>query len=655
MEDSTERELEQFERLEQLRKLVQAILSKHIVLLIVVFLLFLAAFLSIIYLKVSHSPDRFKATIILHYFPKKTNKIQSYDSKYLVQMFNRQALLHKFYKEVNDEFARSKPVANKISIYQERKQDSSIYISLNTMTPKEAIALTNAFAQFCIREYTSERMTDLQKWKDALLQQKQDTFKDIQRINQEKDRLIIPLNVVSPERDYERLRLSLGEQQAALVKLTLVVTNLQTKKERLEEAMAKHNPNILLYEKEIKSYFATLKQIDDEILLNQERYTEENPRMLALLARKQTIKENFDIFLKERKISFDDIEFIETLNRLTRELKEVKGELELKEEEQRLLKTEISSNSERFHVLNEVLPRYQQLSQQSANLMDSVQKVDDSIADINYLLLLVKDDLFVGEQVETAEGEALFDKKSIFIAFFSTVVLTGFFAIFVVMLDFFFGKVTNAKELELYSDFSFLGILPESEKMLENESPEDLTLSAVCHRFQSTGNEHHIVMVGVLPGGTIIKELFENFEWNYAMSGKRILSIDMMSASDFNENTPMEDTCIIAYHDWKGILPVANQRYFSPAEMDLLKRDLEVLRKTYDLIFIRRGEPIKRDRLFLEQMASICDGLLIGVGAQKTLRKSLRALGKIFLKKNKPIMTVLSDSSNRGNSENWED
>ncbi len=655
MDDSTERELEQLEKLEQLRKLVQAILGRYLVWLIVVFLIFLAAFLYATYLMVSHSSDRFMATIILHYFPKNTSKIQAYDAKYLVQMFNRQALLHKFYKEINDEFARSKPVANRIQIYQERSQKNSIYISLNAMTSKEAVALTNAFAQFCIREYTSERMTDLQKWKDALLQQKQDTFKDIQRINQEKDRMIVPLNVVSPERDYERLRLSLSEQQTALVKLTLQITNLQAKKERLDEELSKLNPRILLYEKDVKNYLATLKQIDNEILLTQERYTAENPRMLALTDRKQIVKESFDDFLKARKISVSDIDNIDVLNRLTGELKECKDDLELKTEEQRLLKGEISSNSERFHALNEVLPRYQQLTQQSANLMDSIHKVDDSIADINYLLLLVKDDLFVGEQVETAQGGALFDKKSIFIACFVTSVLTGFLAILIVVLDFFFGKVANAKELELYDDFSFLGILPESKKMLPDKVQDDLGLNSVYHRFQSMGFDHSIVLVGALPGGVIIQELFENFQWNYYMAGKKILSIDMVSSSDFNENTPMDDTCIIAYHGWKGILPVANQKFFSPAEMDLLKRDLEMLRKSFDLIFIRRGDPIKGDRLFLEQMLPICNGFLIGIGAQKTLRKNLRSLGKIILKKDKPIMMVLSDNSHEGKSDNWEE
>ena len=656
MDDSSNRELEQLERIEQLRKLVQAILGNHVWLLVVVFFLFLAGLLSFVYMSVTHSEDRYHATIVLHYYPKHTQKIEAYDAKYLVQMFNRQALLHKFYKEVNDELARSKSITNTISISQEKKQNNSISITLFAKTEKEAIALTNSFAQFCIREYTSERITDLQKWKDALLQQKQDTFKDIQRISMEKDKLIVPLNVVSPEKEYERLRVTLGEMQAELVKLTLLVTNQKRKKEKLEEEIGKLNPSILIYEKEIRSFTITLKKIDTEILVLNEQYTEENPRMKAMMAHKKAVQDNYDNFLREKKISFLDIDSIGKLDRITTELKNVSDELEVKEEELRLLKSEVSSNSEKFYKLNEVIPRYQQLSQQSANLMDSIHKVDDSIADINYILLLVKDDLFVGEQIEAAKGESWLNKKSVFICCFVAFVMTGFLGILTVLLEFMFGKVSNGLELELYSDFNYLGALPDSEKRLVGDTKENIILNGICHRFQSTGVEHHVVLAGVLPGANIVQGLFDNFEWNYAMAGKEVLTIDIINANDFNENTPMTDTCIVSYREWTGVLPLANSRFFSPSELKQLKADLDILRDKYDLIFIRRKTPLKRDRLFLEQIGTVCDGLLIGIGARRTLRKSLRDLGKIFLKDKMPIMTILTEHSKHdmGAIGNWE-
>ena len=655
MDDSIDRELEQLERIEQLRKLVQAILSNHICLLIVVFLFFLAAFLTFAYMTAIRANDRYHASIVLHYFPKDTKRIQAYDSKYLVQMFNRQALQHKFFKEMSDELAGSKVSISRILVGQDRKQNNSISITLYTRTENEAITLTNSFAQFCIREYTNERITDLQKWKDALLQQKQDTFKDIQRVSMEMDKLTVPLNVVSPEKEYERLRVTLGERQAALVKLTLLVTNQQRKKEKLEEEMGTLNPSILLYEKEIRNFTVSLKKIDADILLLNEQYTEENPKMKALQAQKRALQESYDNFLREKKISFVDIDSIGKLDRITTELKSVSDELEVREEELRLLKAEISSSSEKFYKLNEIIPRYQQLSQQSTNLMESTQKIDDNIADINYILLLVKDDLFVGEQIEAAIGESIFNKKSIFVSCFAAVVMTGFIALLTVLLEYRFGKVANALEMELYPDFSFLGALPDSEKNLVGDNKENVILNGIYHCFQNTGIEHHVVMTGVLPGANIVQGLFENITWNYAMAGKEVLTVDIISAKDFNENTPMVDTSIIAYRDWSGELPLENVKNLTEAELLLLKTDLKHLRKKYALIFIRQKAPI-RDALFLKKITDVCDGLLIGVGAKRTLRKSLRALRKAFLKETMPVMTVLTERSkhNSGNNGNWE-
>ncbi len=654
MDDSSDRELEQLERIEQLRKLVQAILGNHICLMIVVFLLFLAIFLAFAYMSVTRSMDRYQATIVLHYYPNNTQKIQSYDTKYLVQMFNRQALIHKFFREMTDETG-GKISSNRILVTQERKQNNSISITLFARTDNEAITLTNAFAQFCIREYTSERKTDLEKWRDALLQQKQDTFKEIQRINMEKDKLTVPLNVASPEKEYDRLRFTLGEKQAALVKLTLLVTNQQRKKEKLEEEMGELNPAILLYEKEIRGYTNDLKRIDTEILVLNEQYTEENPKMKAVLAQKKVLQENFDKFLRDKSISFYDINSIGKLDRITTELKGVSEELNVKEEELRLLKAEVSSGSEKFYKLNEIIPRYQQLSLQGANLLDSVQKINDNIADINYVLLLIKDDLFVGEQIEAAKGESWLNKKSIFIASFAAIVVTGFLALLTVLVEFRFGKVANAMEMELYSDFTFLGALPDSEKKLAGGDKESIVLNGIYHSFQNTGMEHHIVLVAELPGATIIQGLFKNITWNYGMAGKEVLTIDIIDAKDLNENTPTTDTCIISHRDWNGELPLENVNNITEAELQLLKTDLRILRKKYSLIFIRQKAPI-RDALFLKKISVVCDGLLIGIGAKRTLRKSLRALARAFHKEVLPVMTILTEHSKRdaGNIGNWE-
>ena len=102
-----------------------------------------------------------------------------------------------------------------------------------------------------------------------------------------------------------------------------------------------------------------------------------------------------------------------------------------------------------------------------------------------------------------------------------------------------------------------------------------------------------------------------------------------------------------AYSGGKGYLPVVSSHYLSPAEMMLLKQDLEILRKSYDLIFIRHFVSLRKDRLFLEQILDLCDGAVFAVGANKTPRKCLRRLITFHRQTQLPVMTILSESSNK--------
>ena len=154
------------------------------------------------------------------------------------------------------------------------------------------------------------------------------------------------------------------------------------------------------------------------------------------------------------------------------------------------------------------------------------------------------------------------------------------------------------------------------------------------------------MLAGTLPGGKLLPELFDAFEWNFAMTGKRTLAVDMVLADNFDyEKYPLSDTGIIAYSGGKGVLPVASKKFFSPSEVELLKQDLQLLRKSYDLIFIRRSSSLRQDRLFFEQIIGFCDAALIAVGAKRTKRSSLRQLIWLQRKIKLPIMTILTDSS----------
>ena len=403
---------------------------------------------------------------------------------------------------------------------------------------------------------------------------------------------------------------------------------------------------MLLEQKQaIKEQSEELKRLEKEIVLAQELYTEENPKLMGLLSREKVLRTRFEKFLKSCGLTEKDTRMLATAEDLYAEMKTLQGEIDNKEEEIRVLSGEMDLERKTIESISAMLPRYRELVQQSMSLKDSLQKLDESLADISYLLVLIKDDLFITEQAVAAVGQKPFRKKNLAIAVFSAAALAGFLVVVVVILDLLFGNVTAEQEMTLRSELTYLGKLPVSEKMFRSSAAKDLIFNALCLHLQNALEDMHVVLAGALPGAKLLSEFFSAVEWTYAMSGKRILFVDIVLADNVEEDMPISDTGIIAYSGNKGILPIASKKYIAPTEQELLKQDLVTLRKKFDIIIFRHSFSFRHDKLFLDRFIPLCDSLLVAVGLAKTPRKNLRTLAEIQRESHIRIMTILTDGN----------
>lgn len=644
MEETTEKELERIQHLDQIRMQIQLILGSHIYLLFIAFVLFLAGTISFIYMQVVRSPYRYTARIALHYYPKETGSVRAYEEKFVVQICSSTTLRDKFFLALNNREFEDMYPSSPISIdVQKKKKSSTIDIVLQTHTEKEAIVFTNAYAHMCIQDYIERRTNDLESWEDAMKTKKDDIFEQIQAINKEKEELIAPINVIDPDKDNERLRIELANQLATRTKVNYVIHNLEARKKRLHAEMENVNPVLLTHQREIYEMIAELKKIDKEISVTQGLYTANNPKMLALLSRRGQLQEKYDNFLEQHKITQSDIETLTSIDKLRADYKAVESELETKKDELLVVESEMEENQKRVTQLTQIMPRYKECDQLVQSLLGSLKKIDASISDINYLMTLVKDDLFLTDEVTAAVSESPLRKKFIALAAFIAFVLATFVALLLCFLDYFFGTICNEKEMTLYPELHYLGKLPASKNLLVSDVAKELFFNTVCHKFQHDVTEHHVVLTGALPGARIMDEFYSAIEWNYAMAGKKFLTIDMVSADDIDDSLPLNDTGIVAYSGSKGVLPMTSPNYILPAEQELLKEDLQVLLKKYDLIFFRQKTLFNHDMLFMEQFSPLCDGLLVAVGLHQTYRKSVRSVVAFQKETGLPIMTLLSD------------
>ena len=159
---------------------------------------------------------------------------------------------------------------------------------------------------------------------------------------------------------------------------------------------------------------------------------------------------------------------------------------------------------------------------------------------------------------------------------------------------------------------------------------------------------HHMIFINTLPGGRILPDLFDSFEWNFGMSGHRMLLVNLVLAEEFvSEPDPNSKTMIVTFSGGKAYLPLTSQKFFAPTELELLKNDFQNLHQEYDYIFIRNSFGMRGSGLFLEQISEICDGLMVAVGAGKTPRRDLRFLLSMQLKIKLPVMTILTEYSRK--------
>ena len=644
----SEQEQERMRQLDKLRKLVRTLLGHHIPLLVFSFFLILGGTLFSVGFAVTTSSQRYVARVTLCFQPKQKGKVGQYDDRYVLQILNRRASKLKFAKagERDGSDPRKKVVSENISVTYDRKQPHNFNIVLYAYSEKEAVASINDFAKVCIAEYVRERTTDLEKWKNVLAEERREVVKRIEEFSARISELTIPLNVVSPERDYERLRGRLNELQTSRTRLRFVVENLARRKAELEKKLSAMSPAMLSCQAEIKKFFTELERLDKEIVNAEEVFTDENPKVIALQNHYAGVQKRLERFLKARGIGAVTPQILGEAEKLTTELKGLQMELDGKQGELAVLDGEIAETSKKFQKLTDYQPKLRQLTQQRRGQQESLERLNESIAEINYTLLMVEKDIFVNEQARNAVGNAPFSKKNLFICLFAAIVLTGFLAASVALLDFFFGKVVDSKELELYEEFHYLGMLPTSEKMFNSEDMERMVMFKLFHKFQSL--DTHVIFSGALSGAKILPQLFDFLDWNLSMAGRRMLTVDIVPAEEFDavpdENS---DTMLLTFSQGKCHLPLTSRKFLVSSELELLKNDFNVLRDRYDYIFIRHSGTLRRSELFLEQIAALCDCALIGVGAGRTPRKSLRRLLTLQLKINIPVMTVLTESSER--------
>ena len=639
------KELEQEQRLDTWRKLGQMVVLRHLVMTTLLFMIFFAVAFYVIRRYRLTLNDRFEARATLVYYPKQSGKVKNLEDRQVMQLLSRRQTILRVAEELGLASGEISGLVSNISIEPDRKKSNIFTLIVKGASKNEAITRVNTFADICMREYVSARTKDLEKWEETVQIRRKELQDTLAKIEKEDSELGINVGITSPENELERLNKSVMDHKLLLSDVNVQYLRAKGVKEAKDAVIKDINPNVLVHISRIKTFVADIERLNKEVMALEELFTDKNPKLMAKKSQRDKLQKEFDDFKKANNITVFDPMILGKLDKVYAEVRESVSKLETLAENKAALEREVAADEASIKRMQEIIPKCKQLRQQRAAVAEAQKSLEVLTSDINYQLAAMKNDLSLIEPAESAMEEPLLTQKLIILAIFVAGIIAATILMFVCALELVFGSVQEG-EVEYYPELANLGYLPSKRKRFRLPEQEKMVLDSIFYIFEQKCGEGGIIFEGVLPGAAFHQEVIENFEWNYAMGGKRMLALFITSAKDYVPPAESTELCIVSYEGATGALPLENPATLSPSEIQMLQQDVIDLRKTFDLVFIVRKEPLDKAGVFFSQILAFCDSAIILVGTRHTKRSMLRYVIDHQRKTGKTMMTIAVNSRN---------
>ena len=638
-----ESEAEQIRRFNALQKVALGILAKWKW---VILLAFVASYFSALSFLVWHSAKsvhRFSAETKLLYAPRKIEGFSSMDNKQLMSVLDRRSLKRKVGTVVPMPRSEQECLSMDMEVTQSRRPDNIFTLKAQSGTWEGAVQKVNAYADILLKEYVAYRTRDLEMQREAIDRRKENVRKQIAEIESEETLVRGKTGVAAPVEMLTAINALLSDQRRNLSILGVQLANEGVRKKRLEAEVGTIGPIIIANAPTIRKKSAEIAAVDSELTKLREVYTDLNPKVLGKLEERKLLLEGYSAFLKEKGIGNVAVEDIERIERAALELAEVTTKLDVINESHRSLEMEIKSNEARSEELSAAVVNLERLRSRREGFERTQKEVDGVLESLSYLQTSLNNDL---QQIERAGGAGdkapLRGKNFIFAAggaFAVVFVLIGW----ILALEFLFGKVRDSAEMTAWGDVISLGTLPKPGVM--KPADESDVHGVVALNLGNADVPKDVVLVCRLPGAAEQTKFREALGWSLAMAGRKVFMLNLVRSAEFTPPEGAETLINTVCQDPYGWFTVENRYSLAPTELEMLKADIEELKKTYDQIFIMMPGGFCKGGSFFNQLLGVCGSVLLLVGAGTTLRSDLSYVRRHALAGERPMMGMMVGAS----------
>ncbi len=642
-DELTEEERARLRGLIAFQKVVLGIALRWWFVFVVVFLSLLTLFSAFLWMRGAKSVKRFEATTRLLFSPKKVSRIDALGDKQLMTILERPSLKRRVHELVDMEPMERMCLTVDLKIDQSRRQSNLFTLTAASKTRKGAYAKVNAYADILIDEYVEYRSKDLETWRQSLEARRKEQMDKISDIDAEEAAFKTTTGALSPKESLLALNMLVSDQRKNASALGVEAANEELKKRKQEEIVGNSGAAVIANAQAIRKRADAIAAIDSELVQLREKYTDINPKVAGKMQERGERMAELEEFLKSKGVEGLNIDKIDKIEKAAGELAECITRLEAIQQKRDALAQEISDNEKRASELAKIVMDYERIEVRRTDLTAAVRDIDDQLSGISYAIASLRNDLRQIERSDGADDNGPFGMKKVVFAVGGAFVVAGGLLFLIVVVELLFGKVRDGREIAVYDGISFLGSLPKSGTMPEDEARE--AMGVVALKTLLAAKDAKTIFVCRLPGTERNVAFAEAVDFTATMSGARSFLLDIVSQSDFTPPEGAEEMIGVVRSGQHGWFPVANRFALAPAELQMLKADIAALGESFDNVFIRIEDVVRVGGTFFDQLLEMSDAVLLMVGSGSTPRSSFAFARRHLKQSGKIVMAIAADSS----------
>jgi len=642
-DELTEEERARLRGLIAFQKVVLGIALRWWFVFVVVFLSLLTLFSAFLWMRGAKSVKRFEATTRLLFSPKKVSRIDALGDKQLMTILERPSLKRRVHELVDMEPMERMCLTVDLKIDQSRRQSNLFTLTAASKTRKGAYAKVNAYADILIDEYVEYRSKDLETWRQSLEARRKEQMDKISDIDAEEAAFKTTTGALSPKESLLALNMLVSDQRKNASALGVEAANEELKKRKQEEIVGNSGAAVIANAQAIRKRADAIAAIDSELVQLREKYTDINPKVAGKMQERGERMAELEEFLKSKGVEGLNIDKIDKIEKAAGELAECITRLEAIQQKRDALAQEISDNEKRASELAKIVMDYERIEVRRTDLTAAVRDIDDQLSGISYAIGSLRNDLRQIERSDGADDNGPFGMKKVVFAVGGAFVVAGGLLFLIVVVELLFGKVRDGREIAVYDGISFLGSLPKSGTMPEDEARE--AMGVVALKTLLAAKDAKTIFVCRLPGTERNVAFAEAVDFTATMSGARSFLLDIVSQSDFTPPEGAEEMIGVVRSGQHGWFPVANRFALAPAELQMLKADIAALGESFDNVFIRIEDVVRVGGTFFDQLLEMSDAVLLMVGSGSTPRSSFAFARRHLKQSGKIVMAIAADSS----------